>query len=103
PEFVSRTKPPKISSPMTTRDTRSWTGIVARIGAGRGGVSRSMPGMYTSPDEARSDLFLAGAVYVFGGIVIALLLDILPLQRIPGVDIGLALVLPIVTTALVPH
>lgn len=59
--------------------------------------------MYTSPDEARSDLFLAGAVYLFGGLVIGLLLEIIPLQAIPGVDIALAFLVPIVTTALVPH
>ena len=58
--------------------------------------------MYTSPDEARSDLFLAGAVYVFGGIVILLILQVLPLQAIPGVDLALAFIVPVVTTALVP-
>lgn len=59
--------------------------------------------MYTSPDEARSDLFLAGAVYLFGGLVIGLLLEIVPLQSLPGVDVALAFLVPIVTTALVPH
>ena len=58
--------------------------------------------MYASPDEARSDLFLAGAVFVFGGTLVTILLSVIPLGRIPGVAPGLALVMPIVLTVLVP-
>jgi hypothetical protein len=57
---------------------------------------------YTSPEEARSDLFLSVAVFLFGGLVIALILRIIPLQRIPGVSEVLGIVVPIVTTVLVP-
>jgi hypothetical protein len=58
--------------------------------------------MYTSTEDARSDLFLSGAVYVFGPLVIQILRDLLRLDAIPGMTIALAILLPIVTTALVP-
>lgn len=58
--------------------------------------------MYTSTEDARSDLFLSGAVYVFGPLVIQLVRGIVPLDRIPGVTPVLALVVPVATTALVP-
>lgn len=59
--------------------------------------------MYTSTEDARSDLFLSGAVYVIGPVVFQILLfDLLNLDVIPGMDIVLALLLPIATTALVP-
>lgn len=58
--------------------------------------------MYTSTEDARSDLFLAGGVYVIGPGAIAILTQILRLDRVPGVPTVLALVLPFVTTALVP-
>lgn len=61
-----------------------------------------MPGMYTTPDEARSDLYLSGAVYLFGPLLVGLFLRIIPLQRLPLVDVLLTLVLPIATTVLVP-
>lgn len=58
--------------------------------------------MYTSPDEARSDLFLAGAVFLFGPLLLGVVLDLLPLDGIPGFGLVLAVVLPLVTTLLVP-
>jgi hypothetical protein len=58
--------------------------------------------MYTSPDDARSDVMLAGAVFVFGPIVISLLLATIPLARIPFVGSGLQLATPVLLTALVP-
>lgn len=58
---------------------------------------------YTSPDEARSDLFLSAAVYLFGPLVLGLVLRIIPLDRIPGVGVALQIALPLVTTVLVPY
>jgi hypothetical protein len=58
---------------------------------------------YTSPEEARSDLFLSVAVFLFAPWVIELILRIIPLQRIPGVSEVLVIMLPIVTTVLVPY
>lgn len=58
--------------------------------------------MYTSTEDARSDLFLSAAVYVVGPVVIELVLGLVPIQRIPGVAILLVLAIPIATTALVP-
>lgn len=58
--------------------------------------------MFTGRDEARSDLFLAGAFYVFGPLLVSVLLFVVPLQRIPGVGRALALTLPLVFTVLVP-
>lgn len=58
--------------------------------------------MYTNTEDARSDLFLAGAVFLFGGIILRVLLNIVPLGRIPFVAPLLAIVLPLVTTVLVP-
>ena len=58
--------------------------------------------MYTSTEDARSDLFLSGAVYVFGPLVIQILRDLLRLDALPGVAIALAILVPIATTALVP-
>lgn len=54
-------------------------------------------------EDARSDLFLAGAVFVIGGFVLQLLLDIIPVGAIPGVSPVLQVVLPLVTTVLVPY
>lgn len=59
--------------------------------------------MYTSTEEARSDLFLSGAVYVIGPAVFQILRDLLRLDLIPGVSQLLALVIPVATTALVPY
>lgn len=58
--------------------------------------------MYTSTEDARSDLFLSGAVFLFGGIIVQAILAIIPLDRIPGVRLPLVVVLPLVTTVLVP-
>lgn len=58
--------------------------------------------MYTSTEDARSDLLLSGAVYVFGPVLIELLRDLLRLDGIPGVPIALAILTPIATTVLVP-
>jgi hypothetical protein len=62
-----------------------------------------MAGMYTSPDEARSDLFLAGAVFLLGPIIVDLLLSIIPLRRLPGAGTVLDIALPLVFTVLVPY
>lgn len=58
--------------------------------------------MYTSPEDARSDLFLSGAVFLLGAIVVRAVLAIIPLDRVPGVRLPLVVVLPLVTTILVP-
>lgn len=58
--------------------------------------------MYTSPDEARSDLFLAGAVYVLGPLVVSLLLRVIPLTAVPVLGTVLIVVVPFVLTGLVP-
>jgi hypothetical protein len=55
--------------------------------------------MYTDPEQARSDLFLSGAVYVFGPLLLTLLN---PLFRVPVVGAVLAIAAPFVTTGLVP-
>lgn len=57
---------------------------------------------YTSRDDARSDLFLAGAVYVFGPLVVGILLQFIPLQRIRVVDLVLNIAMPLLFTVLVP-
>lgn len=59
--------------------------------------------MYTSTEDARSDLFLSGAVFLFGGVILRVLLNIVPLGRIPGVAPLLQILLPLVTTLLVPY
>jgi hypothetical protein len=58
--------------------------------------------MYTSPDEARSDLFLAAGVFVIGPIVLGTVLNVVPVGRIPGVDVVLQLAWPLLFTLLVP-
>lgn len=58
--------------------------------------------MYTTPDEARSDLVLAVATYVFGPALVGLLFAVIPLGRVPGVGEATALALPLVFTILVP-
>lgn len=58
--------------------------------------------MYTSTEDAKSDLFLSGAVYVIGPAVIEILRETLRLDRVPGVPLLLAILAPIATTALVP-
>lgn len=58
--------------------------------------------MYTSTEDARSDLFLSGAVFVFGAIIVEAVLRITQVERIPGVRVPLGILLPLVTTILVP-
>ena len=58
--------------------------------------------MYTSPDDDRSDLYLAGAVYVLGPTVLNILLDTLPDSLIAPVARPLGLVVTVATTVLVP-
>lgn len=57
---------------------------------------------YTSPDEARSDLFLAGATYLLGRTVLGLLFTATRLDRLPGVSPTLRVLVPILTTVVVP-
>lgn len=59
--------------------------------------------MYTSTEDARSDLFLSGAVYVVGPAVFQIVRGLLPLDQIPGVTTVLDLAIPVATTALVPY
>ncbi|MBW3604136.1 MAG: hypothetical protein KY460_04330 [Actinobacteria bacterium] len=59
--------------------------------------------MYTSTEDARSDLFLSGAVYVIGPAAFQIVRNVLRLDLIPGVTVVLALVIPVATTALVPY
>jgi hypothetical protein len=58
--------------------------------------------MYTSPDEDRSDLFLAGAVYILGPTVVGILLDTLPGRVIAPIARPLDVVVTLATTVLVP-
>lgn len=58
--------------------------------------------MYTSRDDARSDLFLSAAMYLFGPLFVGLLVAFLQLDRLPVVAVVLRLVLPLVYTLLVP-
>ena len=58
--------------------------------------------MYARPDEARSDLFLSGAVFVFGWTIVNILMTVLRLDRIPGVQPTLLIALPIILTVLAP-
>ena len=58
--------------------------------------------MWESPDEARSDFFLAGAVYVIGPVIIGLLVDLLPASAVVFVDRWLSPVIAFATTGLVP-
>ena len=58
--------------------------------------------MYTSPDEDRSDLFLAGAVYVLGPTIVRILLDVIPRDVTAAIARPLDLVVTVATTILVP-
>jgi hypothetical protein len=58
--------------------------------------------MYTSTEDARSDLFLSGAVYVIGPAVFEIVRNLLRLDTVPGATTLLELVIPAATTALVP-
>jgi hypothetical protein len=57
---------------------------------------------YASTEDARSDLFLSGAVYVFGPIAVAILVSIVPITRIGVVASALTVLLPVAFTVLVP-
>ena len=59
--------------------------------------------MYTSTEDARSDLFLSGAVYVIGPAVFQIVRNLLRLDLLPGATTVLELVIPVATTALVPY
>ncbi|MGH8909178.1 MAG: hypothetical protein ACRD0K_22460 [Egibacteraceae bacterium] len=61
---------------------------------------------YTSPEDARSDLFLSAAVFLLGPLIVDLILGpggVIPLERIPAVRSVLSIVRPIVFTVLVPY
>ncbi len=58
--------------------------------------------MYVSPEDARSDLLLAGAVFIFGPIALTLLLTIVPLTRLPGVGQTMSILTPVLLTIAVP-
>lgn len=58
--------------------------------------------MYVSMEDARSDLLLSGAFYLFGPLLVAVLLSIVPLGRIPGFGLGFVIVAPLLFTVVVP-
>jgi len=59
--------------------------------------------MYTSTEDARSDLLLSGAVFVIGPAVFQIVRELLRLDQLPGMTPALELVIPVATTALVPY
>lgn len=58
--------------------------------------------MYTSPDDARSDLLLSAGVYLFGPLVLDIAFQYLPLLDVPVVGPALRILAALATTALVP-
>jgi hypothetical protein len=58
--------------------------------------------MYAGREEARSDLMLAAAAYLFGPLFVGLLLSFVPLLRVPVLGEVLLIALPLVFTILVP-
>lgn len=56
--------------------------------------------MYTDPEEARSDLLLSGAVYLFGPLLLQAVAPLL--LRVPGVGLVYLVLAPLLTTVLVP-
>lgn len=58
--------------------------------------------MYQLPDEARSDLFLAGGVYLFGPAVVNILLEVAGIDLYGTVRDVLAIVIIVASTVLVP-
>ena len=58
--------------------------------------------MYGGREEARSDLMLAAAAYLFGPLFVGLLLSFIPLLRVPVLGEVLVIALPLVFTILVP-
>jgi hypothetical protein len=83
---------------MTSMARRVRTNPVGAIRAG----CRRDPEMYTSTEDARSDLMLAGAVFLFGGIIFQIVLRIIPLGQVPVLGELLLIAQPVITTALVP-
>ncbi len=61
-----------------------------------------MAAMLAMSDEARSDLFLSAAAYLFGPLLLGVVLRIVPLTRIPGLGDLVTVLLPLATTVLVP-
>lgn len=57
--------------------------------------------MYTSPEEARSDLLLAAAVFLFGPLALGILLRYIPLPGAAAVVVGV--LVDIATTVAVPY
>lgn len=66
------------------------------------GLAPKIHAMYTSPDDARSDLFLSGAVFLFGPTAIRILLDLVPLNRVALLGELISVAVPLVVTVLVP-
>ena len=59
--------------------------------------------LYTSPDDARSDLFLSAGVYLVGPLVLEILFQYIPLLTVPVLGPVLQVVTALATTALVPY
>lgn len=59
--------------------------------------------MYTSPDDARSDLFLSVGVYLIGPLVLEIFFQYVPLLSVPVLGPLLQLAAAVATTALVPY
>lgn len=62
-----------------------------------------MSSMYSSPDDARSDLFLSVGVYLFGPLVLGIVFQYVPLLSVPVLGGVLRIVSQIAVTALVPY
>ena len=58
--------------------------------------------MYTSPDEARSDLLLSAGIYLFGPLVLDTVLEYIPLLEVPVLGPVVLILAVFATTALVP-
>lgn len=58
--------------------------------------------MNGNPDDARSDMLLAAAAYLFGPLFVGLFLQFVPLLRVPVLGEVLIVTLPLVFTVLVP-
>lgn len=59
--------------------------------------------MYTSPDDARSDLFLSVGVYLFGPLLLDIVFQYVPLTRIAVIGPVVEMAAAAATTALVPY
>lgn len=62
-----------------------------------------MSSMYTSPDDARSDLFLSVGVFLFGPLVLGIVFQYLPLLSVPVLGPVLRIASELAVTALVPY